>query len=135
MFKKLTEEEKLLLKILGFYVFGESLAGVFLNLYLFRLSGLKAAVLLDLVALITLFLVYVASGFILRKYNSRTLMALGVFGSAFFYLLVYILKENSLHFLVPLGFVAGLASGCYWVGNNLSSYILTQEKTRNLFFG
>ena len=61
-------------------------------------------------------------------------MALGVFGSAFFYLLVYILKENSLHFLVPLGFVAGLASGCYWVGNNLSSYILTQEKTRNLFF-
>lgn len=135
MREKLTSEENLIIKILGLYIFAHSLAGVFLNLYLFNLGGLKAAVYLDLVALVLLFGTFVASGWALKKVSSKDLIFLGTLGSAIFFFLVFFLKEGSLNHLLSLGILSGVAGGCFWSGVNLSSYILTHEKTRNLFFG
>lgn len=132
---KLSTEEKELIKLNGLFFFSSSLAGIFVNLFLFQLGGFKAVVYYGLVNLSFLYLIYLLSGYFLKKYSSKTLIRTGLLLFAIFYGMLLILGERSINYLILLGGVAGLANGFYWSGNNLTQYIATHEYSRSEYFG
>ncbi len=131
----MSSEENLLLKFLGLYFLVSALAGIFLSVYLFKLGGFSAVAKFGLVSLTFLFIFYIASGYFLKKYSQITLIRIGLIFAVIFYFLIFILKNNSIHYLLPLAALSGIAGGNFWPGFNLSQYIATHTKTRNEYFG
>jgi YQGE family putative transporter len=128
-------EEKLLLRFMGLFAFTTGLSHIFLNVYMFRLGGFRAVVELGLISLIFLFIFYILSGYMLKKFSQIALIRIGVLFLGLFYLLVFILKEQSINYILVLGAISGIGNGNFWAGFNLSQYIATHSKSRNEYFG
>lgn len=128
-------EERQLLKLNGLFFFTISLAGIFVNLFLFQLGDFKAVILYGLISLSVLNIVYFLSGYFLKKYSSKSLIQIGLLFFSLLYGLLLVLGERSINYLIPLGIINGIANGCYWAGNNLTQYIATHEHSRNEYFG
>lgn len=133
--KNMSREEKLLLIILGIFYFSVSLAGVFFSIYLFRIGGFTAVATYYLIALLTITLTSVFSGFLLHIISAKNLLRIGLLFFSILFLLLFILKENTSHYLVVLGILGGLANGTFWAGNNIMQYTFTKRHTRNSFLG
>lgn len=131
----MSNEEKQLIKINGLFFFTVSLAGIFVNLFLFQLGGFKAVVTYGVFNLSVLLIIYLASGYVLKQFSSRFLIQSGILFFVVSYTGLFLLGEKSINFLIPLGIIQGLANGCYWPGNNLTQYIATHEHSRNEYFG
>ncbi|MDO8657690.1 MAG: MFS transporter [Candidatus Levybacteria bacterium] len=131
----MSSEEKLLHKIQGLFYFTTSLAGIFLSLYLFKLGGFQAVIKFGIISLSMLFVLCIASGWFLKKYPSKYLMIAGLIIFTVFYGLLFLLREKSLTYLIPLAIISGTGYGFFWPGNNLTTYIVTKEHSRNEFFG
>ena len=131
----MTPEEKLLLKLNGLFFFALSLAGIFVTVFLFQLGGFKAVVSYGLVSLTVLLIVYILSGYLLKKFSSLFLIRLGFLFFCGLYSLLFLFQEHSLDYLILLGIINGVANGNYWAGNNLTQYIATYTHSRNEYFG
>lgn len=129
------QEEKNLMTIQAIDYFSSALAGIFVTVYFFNHSDLKTTVFYNLILFITLLFFYVASGWTLKKVSSAFLIRLSLFSGALFYLLLFILKEQSVKFIIPLGFLSGFSAGNYWAGFNLNQYIFTNKEKRIEYFG
>lgn len=131
----MSKEEKQLIKLNGLFFFTVSIAGIFVNLFLFQLGGFRAVVTYGLFNLAFLLIIYFLSGYLLKKYSSRTLIRSGILLFVTSYTSLFLLGEKSINFLIPLGIIQGLANGCYWPGNNLTQYVATHEHSRQEYFG
>lgn len=131
----MSKEEKQLIKLNGIFFFTVSIAGIFVNLFLFQLGGFRAVVTYGLFNLAFLLIIYFLSGYLLKKYSSRTLIRSGILLFVISYTSLFLLGEKSINFLIPLGIIQGLANGCYWPGNNLTQYVATHEHSRQEYFG
>lgn len=131
----LSDEENLLIKIQTLFFFAGSLASIFLQVFLFKLAGFGGVVLFDLLQFTFLLIFYTTSGWTLRKFSSRTLIRVGLVIFSLGWSLLAILKQESVHYIVPLGIIFGTGYGNYWSGFNLSQYILTHQQKREYFFG
>lgn len=130
----MTQEEKLLIKILTIFTFATSTASVFLGLFLFKIGGFSTVAQFYVVYLFFLLVAYIASGWTLQKFSSSQAIQIGLFLYSLSYLLLVTLGQNAIHFLPLLGILFGISSGTFWSGNNLSQYILTSEHSRNEYF-
>src|SRR3989338_8721986 len=128
-------EEKNLMFIQALSYFSAALAGIFVTVYFFSHSDLKTTIFYNLIVYITLLFFYVASGWTLKKVSSAFLIRVGLFGSALFYLALFLLKEQSVKFIIPLGLLSGFSAGNYWAGLNLNQYIFTNKEKRVEYFG
>ncbi len=131
----MSRDETWLLRLNGLFFLTASLAGIFVNLFLFQLGGFKSVIYFGLVSLFSLYIVYLSSSYYLRKISSKVSIRASFLIYAFFYTLLFLLRENSVHYLFLLGLINGFAGGLYWVGNNITQYIATQSHTRHEFFG
>ena len=131
----MSKEENLLNKILWLFYTANSLASIFLNVFLFSLGGFRVIIIYNLVTLATSYSFYVLSSWSLRRFSSRELLRIGLLAASLSYLSIVILREQSINFIVPLGLLAGAGSGNFWSGFNLSQFIITQEHSRNIYFG
>lgn len=130
----MTNEEKTLLRIQALLFFATYIARIFFNVFLFKLGNFKIVVLYNFYYLTFLLVWYLVSGWFLKRFSSRTLIRFGLLCLTFGWGLLSLLKEKSINFLLPLGFIFGTGLGNFWSGFNLSQYILTQQKTREKFF-
>lgn len=128
-------EERNLMFIQAIDYFSATLASIFVTLYFFNHSDLKTTIFYNIILYITLLFFYVASGWTLKKVSSAFLIRVGLFSSALFYLALFILKEQSVKFIVPLGLLSGFSAGNYWAGFNLNQYIFTNKEKRVEYFG
>ena len=48
---------------------------------------------------------------------------------------LFLLKEQSVKFIIPLGLLSGFSAGNYWAGFNLNQYIFTNKEKRVEYFG
>lgn len=128
-------DEKWLLRINGLFFLTTSLVGIFVNLFIFQLGGLKSVVYYGLISLTALFIVYLSSGYYLKKISSKYSIRLGFLIYSIFYTLLFLLRESSVNYLFILGFINGTAAGFYWVGNNITQYIATHTHSRHEYFG
>ena len=131
----LTTEEKLLLKIQTLTFIASALAGGFVQIYIFKLTGFTGVVFYNLIAYSFLLVTYILSGYILRRYSTAVLIRCGLFITTTSYLLLILLKENAVHYLPVLGMISGIAMGSFYSGFNLSQYILTHSHSRDHYFG
>ena len=129
------QEEKNLMLIQAMDYFSAALAGIFVTVYFYSHSDLKTTIFYNLIVYITLLFFYVASGWTLKKVSSAFLIRVGLFGSALFYLALFLLKEQSVRFIIPLGLLSGFSAGNYWAGLNLNQYIFTNKEKRVEYFG
>lgn len=130
----LTKEETSLIKIQFFTSFALSLGGIFLQIFIFRLSGLKSVVFFNLILFITLIFTYLFSGWTFARYSSRASIQAGLMLSMLGWLTLLLIHQQSISHLFLLGILFGIANGFYWSGYNLSQYILTHEEHRGHYF-
>ena len=131
----LSKQEKQLLIIQFLFFFVNSLASLFLQIFIFNLGGLGKLILFNLVQYVVLLAVYVISGRFLKTYSTRTLIRISLIISAFTWGLLFALKTNAQNHLILIANLFGIVQGAYWSGFNLSQYILTHKKTRESYFG
>ena len=129
------QEEKNLILIQAMDYFSAALAGIFVTVYFFSHSDLKTTIFYNLIVYITLLFFYVASGWTLKKVSSALLIRISLFSSALFYLALFLLKEQSVKFIFPLGLLSGFSAGNYWAGFNLNQYLFTNKEKRVEYFG
>src|SRR3990167_11337186 len=129
------QEEKNLILIQALDYFSAALAGIFVTVYFYSHSDLKTTILYNLIVYTTLLFFYVASGWTLKKVSSAFLIRISLFSHALFYLALFLLKEQSIKFIIPLGLLSGFCAGNYWAGFNLNQYIFTNKKKRIEYFG
>ena len=115
--------------------FSSALASIFVTVYFFSHSDLKTTIFFNLIVYITLLFFYVASGWTLKKVSSAFLIRISLFSKALFYLALFLLKEQSVKFIIPLGLLSGFSAGNYWASFNLNQYIFTNKEKRVEYFG
>lgn len=131
----MSKEAKELIRLNGLFFFTLSIANIFINLFIFQLGGFYAVVKYGLLNLIFLLVIYLLSGYLLKKYSSNALIRIGLLFFTILYISLFLLGEKSINFLIPLGIINGLANGFYWPGINLVQYIVTHKHSRNEYFG
>jgi MFS transporter, YQGE family, putative transporter len=132
---KLTSDERTLVVVQGFYNFISSLAAVFLSIYLFKIGSFVTVALFYFFSFLALFITIIASGFMLNRHSSRNLVILGFSLSAIFWAFLFILKQNSLNYLIPLALLQGTAGGLFWSGFNVGQYVATHDTSRTQYLG
>nr|MBI5456020.1 hypothetical protein [Candidatus Levybacteria bacterium] len=131
----LSREENHLIFTLVISTFASALAGIFLQIYVFRLSGFPGTVIFNLFLFISLLFTYLFSGFLLKKHSTHLLIGSSFIISILAYLLVILLQANAVNYLSLIGLIFGISAGNFWSGFNLLQYILTNKHSRNAYFG
>lgn len=130
----MSDEEHILIKIqFAAFLIG-AMAGVFLQIFIFKLGGLRSVILYNISLFTALLITYFMSGYLLRRISTKISIVSGLLLEALCYGLVLIFREYSLDYIFIIGSLAGIAGGFYWSGYNLSQYILTHSKSRTHFF-
>jgi MFS transporter, YQGE family, putative transporter len=132
----LSSLQKLLLSIHATYGLATTMSGLFLNLYLWRLSN-------DLTVnasfiLVTFFfgtLSFAVGAWLSKKTDRIFSFQLGIGFTAIFYLLVIILQEKTAAYPMAIGILNGTAAGFYWLGYLVLIYDLVDNQSRSQFMG
>jgi len=128
-------EERNLMLIQALDYFSSSLSGIFVTVYFYNHSDLKTTIFYNVIVYISTLFFYVISGWSLKKVSSAFLIRFSLITSALFFFLLFILKEQSIHYLIPLGLLLGFNAGNYWAGFNLNQYLFTNKEKRAEYFG
>lgn len=130
----LSREEHALIKIQFLTFISGSMAGLFLQVFIFKLAGLRSVIIYNLHQFSAVFIVYLLSGYALRRFSSRTLIKGGLITAALTWALILIFRESSVYYISFIGTISGISGGLYWSGYNLSQYIMTHSARRNDYF-
>lgn len=133
--KTLSTDERKLLIIGGLDILAASLAGIFVTVFFYAHGDLKITTLYNIAAFASMTFFYGLSGWMLRYVSSGVLMKASLVAGALFYLLLFILKEQSIAYVIPLGILSGFSGGLFWAGYNLNQYIISQKGKRLEYFG
>ncbi|HLD25384.1 MAG TPA: MFS transporter [Patescibacteria group bacterium] len=133
--RSLSVVERKLIIIQTLDILAYSLAGMFVTVFFFAQSDVATTALFRAIAFASMAFFYALSGWLLRYMSSGVLMKAGLFSGALFYLLLFILRETSTRWFVPLAILDGLAGGLYWAGFNVNQYILSSAGRRIAYFG
>jgi YQGE family putative transporter len=131
----LTSAERHLIEAQGLFSGAAAVAGLFLNLYLFKVGGTSAIAWYQIVNFMTVTVVFVVVGFLLRRRSTRPIMQVGLLVLCAEYLLLLTLGNDARHVVVLLGFIEGVGQGLFWAGTNVNEYVVTHRSTRALYIG
>ncbi|NIK74939.1 YQGE family putative transporter [Paenibacillus castaneae] len=116
------------------FQFGASMSGLFLNLYLWRLTQ---NLVVNGVYNITVFLVtpfaFALGGWIAKKRDRMVTYRLGIVMIAIFYFMVVIAQEQVAHYYIWFAIFNGFAAGFYWTGYLVIQYDVSTEANRIRF--
>jgi len=128
---KLSAEAKLSLIIHAFFQLGASMSGMFLNIYLWRLTeDLTINALFNVINFAIGPFVFALGGYIAKKYDRMLVYRLGIVLNAIFYLLVIIVGENVPNYYILFAILTGIAGGFYWVGYLILQYDVSTDHNR-----
>lgn len=120
----------------GFYQFGASMSGVFLNLYLWRLTeDLVINALYSLIAFAVSPVGFAVGGKLVKTRDRLVAYRAGIAMTALFYLLVIMAGTAVVKWYWLFGFMSGVASSFYWVGYLTLMYDVSTETNRIRFIG
>jgi hypothetical protein len=131
----LNQEEKHMITIQGLDYFISGLASIFVTIFLFAQSDLRTTILFQLWMFISLLVFYILSGWSLQKFSSGLHMKVAVACAAVFYFLLFLLKGQTITYLIPLAVFNGFGAGIYWAALNFNQYIFSNKSKREQYFG
>ncbi|MFF2887042.1 MFS transporter [Paenibacillus sp. NPDC057967] len=132
--RKLGKEAVTALIIHSCFQFGASMSGLFLNLYLWRLTeDLVINAVYNIVSFIITPIAFAVGGWISKKYDRMLTYRLGIVMIAFFYLLVILAQEQVPNYYIWFAIFNGFASGFYWTGYLVLQYDVSTDANRIRF--
>lgn len=133
---RLSPESKLLIWLDFGFAFSTSLSGLFLSIYLWRLTESWVVNGLYYISLFIFVIVgFVIGGWMSKRKDCLITFRLGIFIMAFFFLAVIIFQEKVASFPVFFGMLNGLAQGFYWIAMLVLAYEVTTNENRLRYFG
>ncbi|MFD0692688.1 MFS transporter [Paenibacillus sp. GCM10027628] len=129
--KQLSREAIISLIIHSTFQFGASMSGVFLNLYLWRLThSLAVNGTYNIVVYILTPIGFALGGWMIKKKDRMVSYRLGITLIALFYLSVIISQEKLVEYYILFAIFNGLAAAFYWVGYLTLMYDVSTEQNR-----
>ncbi|MGG1551964.1 MULTISPECIES: MFS transporter [Paenibacillus] len=129
--KRLSKEAIISLIIHSIFQFGASMSGVFLNLYLWRLTQSVAVNgTYNIIVYALTPIGFALGGFLIKKKDRMVSYRLGIALVGLFYLCVSIAQERLVDYYVGFGIFNGLALAFYWVGYLTLMYDVSTEQNR-----
>ena len=133
---KLDTQAMLLLAVNGLLAAANALSGTFMGVYLWKAKHDFAVVgWLTLATHAAMALTFWLAGKWVKEHNKMNSLRLGVAISACFYFLVLWLGSRSVHYVLLLGVVQGMASGFFWLAFNVVYCEVTNPHNRDRFNG
>lgn len=134
--RRLSREAILTITIHSIFQFGASMAGLFLNLYLWRLTeDLMVNGIYTIISFIMTPIGFAVGGWIAKRKDRLVTYRLGIFMTALFYLIVIIARENVASYYVLFALVSGFAAGLYWIGYLVLMYDVSTDTNRIRYLG
>lgn len=132
----LSRQAVLLLLVNGLFGAANALSGIFVNVYLWKVSNDFAligwfALATQLANASTFFL----AGKWVKEGNKMNALRVGVALSAVFYMVVLFLQESAVNYVFYLGLLQGLAFGLFWLSFNVVYFEVTGPDNRDKFNG
>lgn len=132
--RKLGKDAVTSLLIHGCFQFGASMSGLFLNLYLWRLTqDLMVNGVYNIILYAITPFAFAAGGWVAKRRDKMVTYRLGIFAIAIFYLFVVIAQEQVAHYYVAFAIFNGIAAGFYWTGYLIIQYDVSTEANRIRF--
>ena len=128
---KLGEEAIISLIIHAFFQFGASMSGLFLNIFLWRLTedfAINATY--NLISFLVGPFTFAVGGFIAKRYDRMLVYRLGIILFALFYLLVILSGEAVPQYYIIFAIINGIAGGFYWTGYLILQYDVSTDQNR-----
>lgn len=134
--RRLSKDAVVTLVIHGLYGFGVSMAGVFLNLYLWRLtSSLFVNGAFNMIIFLVGPFAFALAGKLAKTWDRLSVYRLGILITAIYYLLIIIAKENVAEYYYLFGFIGGISNAFYWLGYLTLLYDVSTDQNRIRFLG
>ncbi len=132
--RRLGKEAVTALIIHSCFQFGASMSGLFLNLYLWRLTqDLAVNALYNLIVFAITPIAFAAGGWIAKKRDRMVTYRIGIVMIALFYLMVILAQEQVPQFYIWFALFNGIAAGFYWTGYLVLQYDVSTEANRIRF--
>ncbi|RKP57092.1 MFS transporter [Cohnella endophytica] len=133
---RLSKEARVALLIHGCFQFGASMSGLFLNLYLWRLTeDLVINGIFNIIVYGMTPFAFAIGGWIAKKKDRMVTYRLGIALITVFFLVVIFSKENVVTYYPWFAAFNGFALGLYWVGYLVLMYDVTDAKNRSRYLG
>ncbi|MFC5531708.1 MFS transporter [Cohnella yongneupensis] len=134
--ERMSKQAYVALFIHGCFQFGASMSGLFLNLYLWRLTeDLVINGIFNIIVYGITPFAFAIGGWIAKKQDRMVTYRLGIALIALFYLVVIIAQEKVVAYYPIFGLFNGLALGLYWVGYLVLQYDVTDVRNRSKYLG
>ena len=130
----LTLEEKNLVTIQALAYLTSALASPFITIFLFKNANVQVPLIYKSATLIFLLIWYVASGYLLQKFKSSTLIRFGLLNAIVLFSAFVFLKEKAVQYVILLGLIDGTVAGNFWAGYNINQFLLTFKRDRVKYF-
>src|SRR5690554_2144702 len=134
--KRLSRDAVVTLTIHACYQFGASMAGIFLNLYLWRLTG---SLLINGAFNVIIFIVgpiaFAVAGKIAKTKDRLFVYRAGIFITAVYYLLVVVVQESVVDYFYIFAVFGGIANAFYWLGYLTLMYDVSTDQNRIRYLG
>lgn len=129
--KKLSKDAVVSLFIHSIFQFGGSMAGVFLNLYLWRLThSLWINGIYNMISFAVSPLGFALGGWIAKKKDRLVTYRAGIALFALFYLLVVLVQDRVVDYYVLFAIFGGLSGAFYWAGYLTLQYDVSTDQNR-----
>ncbi|WP_372629129.1 MFS transporter [Cohnella sp.] len=133
---RLSAEARVALFIHGCFQFGASMSGLFLNLYLWRLTeSLAINGIFNLIVYGVTPIAFAVGGWIAKKKDRMVTYRLGIASITVFFLVVIYAQENVVSYYPLFAVFNGFALGLYWTGYIVLMYDVTTIRNRSRFMG
>jgi len=132
--RRLSQEARTSITIHSLFQFGASMAGLFLNLYLWRLTeDLFVNGVYNMINYLLTPIGFAVGGWIAKRRDRLVTYRLGILMMAIFYLLVIVMQESVVNYYMAFAVLNGFSSGMYWTGYQVLMYDVSTEKNRIRF--
>jgi YQGE family putative transporter len=134
--QQLSREARVALFIHGCFQFGASMSGLFLNLYLWRLTeDLVINGIFNIIVYGMTPIAFAIGGWIAKKKDRMVTYRLGIALITVFFLVVIFAQEKVVTYYPLFALFNGLALGLYWTGYLVLMYDVTESRNRSRYLG
>ncbi|MFC3881995.1 MFS transporter [Bacillus songklensis] len=136
MKRTLSIDANKLLIIQTLFFLSIGLSGLFVNVYLWKLTANMTEIAwYNIWSYTAVLAVSLMSGWIARKKSITFCLRMGLLGFVIYYLSILLLNEKAVHYLVFLGFLSGFGTGCFYYAQNTLVYYVTNQVNRGYYLG
>lgn len=134
--RRLSAEAVLTIGIHSLFQFGASMAGLFLNLYLWRLTeDLAVNGIYNIIVFLLTPVGFLAGAWLAKRTDRLVTYRIGIVLTALFYLLVIAAGTAVVKYYILFGLFNGFASGMYWTAYLVLMYDVSTGANRIRFLG